>query len=268
MKRYDMRRANELRPMTVIYNIFEYAAGSILYEQGKTKILCAVSLQPSVPPFMRGKGVSWLMAEYALMPASTQTRTVREASVMRRSGRSLEISRLISRALRTVIDDTILGERTITVDCDVLQADGSTRTASITAASAALLMAQNRWIADGTIEKPLLKDGIAAVALGMLANGQLVLDPDYQEDSEGMADMNVIMTYAGKLIEMQGGAEKEPLEWERIEEVRGLALSGLETIIQFFKKHMPPTFEHRISKREQKVPLFSLKMRQQSIAEK
>ena len=267
MKRHDTRRANELRPTTVTYNIFEYAAGSVLFEQGKTKILCAVTLQPSVPPFLRGKGVSWLMGEYALMPASTKTRTIREASVMRRSGRSVEISRLISRSLRTVIDDTVLGERTIVVDCDVLQADGSTRTASITAASAALLMAQQRWIADGTIEKPFLKDGIAAVAVGVLADGQLVLDPDYREDSEGVADINVIMTHAGKLIEMQGGAEKEPIEWEYIDEIRELALGGLATIIQFFKKH-PFSLEKTTPKREQKIPLFSLKKRQQSIAER
>jgi len=265
MKRHDTRRANELRPMKITYNIFEYAAGSLLFELGNTKILCAVTLQPSVPPFLRGKGVSWLMAEYALLPASTKIRTNREASMMRRSGRSIEISRLISRSLRTVIDDTVLGERTIVVDCDVLQADGSTRTASITAASAALLMAQQRWIADGTIEKPFLKDGIAAVAIGVLADGQLVLDPDYHEDSEGVADINIIMTYTGTLIEMQGGAEKEPIAWERMDEIRTFANEGLAKIIQFFKKHMPPTFEHTMPKRQEKVPLFSLKSRQQSV---
>lgn len=268
MKRHDTRRANELRPMKVFYNIFEYAAGSLLFELGNTKILCAVTLQPTVPPFLRGKGVSWLMAEYALMPASTKTRTIREASVMRRSGRSIEISRLISRSLRTVIDDTVLGERTVVVDCDVLQADGSTRTASITAATAALLMAQQRWIADGTIEKPFLKDGIAAVALGIFEDDQLVLDPDYHEDSQGVADINVIMTYAGKLIEMQGGAEKEPFDWERLDEIRQLSSDGLAKIIAFFKKNMPPTFEHTVLKRTEKVPLFSLKMRQQSTVEK
>ncbi len=259
-----MRRANELRPIAATYNIFEYAAGSILFELGKTKILCAVNLQPSVPPFLRGKGVSWLMAEYALMPASTQTRTVREASVMRRAGRSVEISRLMSRALRTVIDETVLGERTLVVDCDVFQADGSTRTASITAASAALLMAQQRWLADGTIEKPFLKDGIAAVSIGVLEAGQLVLDPDYREDSVGIADINVIMTYTGKLIEMQGGAEKDPIDWDCINEVRELACGGVEKIVQFFKTHMP-TIEQTAPKRDEKVPLFSLKRRQQSV---
>lgn len=264
MKRHDTRRANELRPMKVSYNIFPYAAGSVLFELGDTKILCAVTLQPSVPSFVRGKGVSWLMAEYALMPASTKTRTTREASVMRRSGRSIEISRLVSRVLRTVIDDTVLGERTIAVDCDVLQADGSTRTASITAASAALFMAQQRWIADGTIEKPFLKDGIAAVALGVV-DDQLLLDPDYQEDSAGCADINVIMTYSGALIEMQGGAEKEPIDWKRIDEIRVLSLEALASIRSFFKLHMPPTFEDTVPARDEKMPLFSLKRRQQSV---
>lgn len=265
MQRHDGRRADDLRPMSVTYNIFPYAAGSLLFELGNTKILCAVSSQQSVPPFLRGKGVSWLTAEYALLPASTKIRTVREVSAMRRAGRSVEISRLISRVLRTVADDSVLGERTIIVDCDVLQADGSTRTASITAASWALFMAQERWLGDGTIEKPFLKDGVAAVAMGMLYDGQLVLDPDYQEDSTCVADINVIMTYAGKLIEMQGGAEKELIDWDRIEEVRRMACGAIKTMVQFYHDHPRPLVEQLLPTGEEKIPLFSLANRQQSV---
>ncbi len=259
MKRHDKRRADQLRPLKVTYNIFEYAAGSVLFEQGRTKLLCAVSLQPSVPPFLRNKGVSWLMAEYALLPASTKVRTNREASVMRRSGRSIEISRLISRSLRTVIDNTVLGEQTIFVDCDVLQADGCTRTVSISAAHVALSMAQERWLAHGTIKQPFLKEGIAAVAVGMLLDKTLVLDPDYHEDSTSIADLNIVMTYSGKLIEMQGGAEQEPIDWECMGEIASLARGGIETIASFVEKHAPPK---PIKKPEAKVPLFSLQNRQ------
>lgn len=254
MKRHDERRADQLRPLSITYNIFEYAAGSVLFELGKTKIVCAVTLQPSVPSFLRGKGVGWLTAEYALLPASTRIRTNREVSVMRRSSRSVEISRLIGRVLRVIIDDTVIGERTIMIDCDVLQADGGTRVASIIAACAALVMAQDRWLEAGVISSPFIKDEVAAVSVGMLEGNMFVLDPDFKEDSSSSADINVIMTHSGRLIEVQGGAEKEPIEWNRIEEVWNLAKIGLATLVQFLALHR---LQGMTSKKE-KVPLFSL----------
>ena len=198
------------------------------------------------------------MAEYELLPASTNVRTHREASVMRRSGRSIEISRLISRSLRTVIDNTVLGERTLVVDCDVLQADGSTRTTAITGAYAALVMAQERWLSEGLIEKPFLKTGIAAVSIGVLQDGTLVLDPDYQEDSTCVADLNVIMTHDGRLIEMHGGAEKDPIDFECLYEIGKLARIGIDIFVAHLQKQKPPVL---VSDQATKSPLFSLKGR-------
>ncbi len=263
MKRHDGREVDELRPISITYGIYEYASGSILFELGKTKILCAITLQPSVPVFLRGRGSGWLTAEYALLPAATVIRTNREISLMRRQGRSIEISRLISRALRTIVDLGVLGERTIMVDCDVLQADGGTRTASITAAYAALLMAEQQWLANGTIVKPFLKDSISAVSVGVLDDHTLVLDPDYKEDSSGVGDINVIMTLDGKLIELQGGAEKEPIDWTLISQTGELARSGIAKIKNLLEKYQPPKIEHLYSKKEGKVSLFSLQNRQQ-----
>lgn len=260
MKRNDGRRCDELRSLSITYGIYEYALGSVLFECGKTKILCAVSLQQSIPAFLRGQSTGWLTAEYGLLPASTSVRTVREIAVMRRQGRSVEISRLISRSLRSVIDLTVLGERTLIVDCDVLQADGGTRTTSITAAYAALLMAQNRLLQEKIIDKPFLRDTIAAVSVGILPDKTIVLDPDYQEDSGGIADINVIMTHTGQLIELQGGAEKQPIDWECIGKTGQLAQKGIFSIAQFLAKNPPPN-NHLGKPKKEKVPLFSLQNR-------
>ncbi|HLF67135.1 MAG TPA: ribonuclease PH, partial [Gammaproteobacteria bacterium] len=204
----------------------------------------------------------WLSAEYALLPAATQVRTNREISVMKRQGRSIEISRLISRALRTVIDLTVIGERTITVDCDVLLADGGTRTASITAAYAALLMAQQEWLASGVITKPVLIDGIAAVSVGVMKDNQLILDLDYEEDSSAIADINVIMTYSGKLIELQGGAEKESVSWDIIPKIGQLATQAVFTMRDFISANPAPAVTADVLKQSPKTALFSLANRQ------
>jgi ribonuclease PH len=261
MKRHDGRRVAELRPLAVTRGIYEYALGSVLLELGKTKVLCAVTVQPCVPPFLRGQSMGWLTAEYALLPASTITRTGREISQMKRQGRSVEISRLISRSLRTIVDLSVLPDRTIMVDCDVLQADGGTRIASINGAYIALLMAQERLLHEGTIEKPFLKDSIAAVSIGVLADGNLVLDPDYKEDSEGIADINVIMTINGKLIELQGGAEKEPISWDLMPQIGVLAKEGIEQL-QNYVLSMQNNKILKIEKKQERIPLFSLMNRQ------
>lgn len=258
MKRHDNRRMDELRPLSISYGIYGYAPGSVLFSMGNTKILCSVTMQSGVPSFLRGKGKGWLTAEYALLPASTHTRTTREISVMKRQSRSIEISRIISRALRTVVNLDLIGERTIMVDCDVLQADGGTRAASITAAYAALLMAQEKWLSDKTIAQPLLTDGIAAVAVGVLEHDQLVLDPDYQEDCTGHADINVIMTLSGKLIELQGGAEKEPIDWQLISQIGVLSKKGIDTLSGFLTLNPPSSRSIQKNTEKRKNPLFSL----------
>lgn len=265
--RHDNRRSHDLRPISITYGIYEYAAGSALFCLGKTKVLCAVTLQQSVPPFLKGKGTGWLSAEYALLPAATQVRTNREITAMKRQGRSVEISRLISRALRAVVDLSVLGERSITVDCDVLQADGGTRTASITGAYAALVMAQQEWLNKGIISRPFLIDGIAAVSVAVLADEQLLLDPDYVEDSAAIADINVVMTYTGKLVELQGGAEKESVPWEVVPTIGQLAQGAVTTFRDFMQANPAPigiisrTAETAV-KSASKSALFSLANRQ------
>lgn len=262
MERHDGRQVAELRTLTITYGIYEYALGSVLFEMGRTKILCSVTLQPSVPLFLRGQSSGWLTVEYALLPASTVTRTTREISSLHRQGRSVEISRLIGRSLRTVIDFSVLVDQTIVVDCDVLQADGGTRTASITGAYAALLMAQHRLLDDNVIKRPFLKDSVGAVSIGVLDGNVLVLDPDYHEDSESVADINVVMTYGKQLIELQGGAEKRPIEWSLISHVGSLAHAGIDRIQQFMNQNPPPrTHQEGQQKVQEGVPLFSLRNR-------
>lgn len=269
--RHDGRSAESSRPFKITYNVFEYAAGSVLFEIGKTKVLCAVTLQSGVPPFLRGKGTGWLTAEYALLPASTATRTSREGSMMRRHGRSVEISRLISRGLRTAIDFSALGERTIHVDCDVLHADAGTRTASITGAFAAMAAAQNIWLETNVIDRPFLVHELAAISVGVLETGP-VLDPDYIEDSTGGADINFIMTRAGDVVEIQGGGEKAPIAWSMFEESGILARTGIRRIFEFFdaQPHYKPVFfiQPTVSlSAARKAPLFSLKNRHHSPVE-
>ena len=264
--RHDRRRSNQLRSIRFSYNIFEHAAGSVLFELGKNKILCAVTMQNGVPPFLRGKDTGWLTAEYAMLPAATIVRTQRENQI-RRNGRSIEISRFIGRALRAVVDVSVLGERTIIVDCDVLQADGGTRTACITAAYLALQYAQEKWLRSKTIEKPFLREGIVAISAGVL-NGEAILDLDYTEDSAIDADFNFVITQSGAIIEIQGNVEKRPISWDSFDDMRLLVVQGAKQLFDhcqqntsnaiFFKKKQ---VKETIVKSE-KLPLFSLKKRQ------
>ncbi len=266
MKRSDGRKHNELRSLKLSHNIYEYTPGSVLIELGKTKVLCAVTLQPTVPHFMRGKGTGWLTAEYALLPASTSCRTQREVSAMRRNHRSVEISRLISRSLRTIINFSALGERSIMVDCDVLQADGGTRTASIIGAFAALSMAQAQWKADGVITEDILEHTIAAISVGVLQDKSLVLDPDYHEDSSGIADINFIMTHSGDVIEVQGGAEQEPIAWQQMINAGELAREGMRSIATFLQENSFKAPQQNKGMQKNKSALFSLKSRQPDIS--
>jgi ribonuclease PH len=234
--RLGKREHNELRPLKVTYDVYLYTQGSVLFEIGGTKILCSVTLQNSVPHFLRGKRKGWLTAEYALLPAATPIRTVREVSANKRNGRTIEISRLIGRALRSIANLSVLGENTIFIDCDVLQADGGTRTACITAAYLALKSAQQRLMHEGVIDAPILTDEIASISVGMGTYGPL-LDMDFAEDSSIYADYNFVMSRVGKIVEIQGSAEYAPISWNDFDELKNLALKGATDIFNFYDQN-------------------------------
>jgi len=230
--RNDGRACDHVRPISITYDLFGYATASLLFEIGQTKVLVGISLQNKVPLFLKGKGRGWLTAEYAMLPAATRTRVARESSLQKRNARSVEISRFIGRSLRSVVDLSPIGERTIIVDCDVLQADGGTRVACITAASLALDVAQDRWLQDGTITKPWIKDFLVAVSVGIIG-GQLYIDLSQEEDNRADADFNFVLTKQGDIVEIQGTSEKAPISWENFDQLKRLALHGTEQIYEF-----------------------------------
>ena len=226
MTRADGRRADELRPLTIEPDFLEQPHGSVLFSQGRTRVLCTASIEEGVPRWLFGKGRGWLTAEYALLPASTGERTQRELSKGRPGGRTVEIQRLIGRALRAVTDFEALGERTLWLDCDVLQADGGTRSASISGAYVAAARALNRFGLGRA-----LRESVAAVSLGIV-DGEPLLDLDYSEDSRADVDMNVAMTGDGRLIELQMTAERAPFSREELDELLGLAAGGIDEITE------------------------------------
>lgn len=223
------RTANQIRPITLTRNYTCHAEGSVLVEFGNTKVLCTASVEESVPRFLKGKGQGWVTAEYGMLPRATNTRNRREAASGKQGGRTLEIQRLIARSLRAAVDLKALGENTITVDCDVLQADGGTRTASITGACVALVDALNWMRKKGSLKINPLKQMVAAVSVGVV-NGEAVCDLDYQEDSSADTDMNVVMTEDGRMIEVQGTAESEPFSHEELLSMLELAKHGIREI--------------------------------------
>ena len=207
-----------------------HAEGSVLVEFGDTKVICTASVEEGVPRFMKGQGKGWITAEYGMLPRSTHTRMAREAARGKQSGRTLEISRLIARSLRAAVDLAAMGENTITVDCDVIQADGGTRTASITGACVAMVDALSHMRAKGLIKTNPLKHMIAAISVGVY-QGQAIADLEYIEDSEAETDMNVVMTDTGKFIEVQGTAEGEPFSYEEMTEMLELAKHAIRELI-------------------------------------
>jgi ribonuclease PH len=198
---------------------------------GNTKVLASVNLQNGVPQFLKGTNRGWLTAEYAMLPSSTRGRTVRESSQQRRNARSIEISRLIGRSLRCAVDLNSIGERTIFIDCDVLQADGGTRTAGITAANIALEVAVERWLQSGKIKKNILVESIAAISVGVV-DGKIYLDLSQYEDNAAEVDFNFVLTRSGKVIEIQGTSEKIPLSWENFDQIKQYALEGVEELFK------------------------------------
>jgi ribonuclease PH len=229
--RPDGRNPNETRTVTIERNYIKHAEGSVLISVGDTKVICTATIEEKVPPFLRGSGQGWITAEYSMLPRATPTRNQREATKGKVSGRTMEIQRLIGRALRSVVDLPKLGERTIWLDCDVIQADGGTRTASITGGFVAMADALHALTDKGTIEQIPLTDFLAAVSVGVV-NGEPVLDLNYLEDSAAKVDMNVVMTGAGQFVEVQGTGEETPFSPEELQKMLSLANLGIEQLIE------------------------------------
>jgi len=235
MARLDGRQNDELRPVNLTRDFIRHPEGSCLIEMGDTVVLCTASVEDGLPPWLRGKGQGWVTAEYGMLPRATNERTPREAARGRQGGRSLEIQRLIGRSLRSVVDLNALGERNITIDCDVLQADGGTRTAAITGGYVALVDAL-RWMQNKGLLKTLpLLDAVAGVSVGMV-QGDTLLDLAYSEDSLAAVDMNLVMTGAGKLVEIQGTAEGNPFSKEALDKMIALGEKGIKELLAQQKK--------------------------------
>lgn len=233
MQRIDGRAPDQIRPVSMTPDYVDYPEGSVLIEMGKTRVLCNVSVQEGVPRWLEGKGKGWLTAEYAMLPRSTHTRTPRETRGLK--GRTQEIRRLIGRALRMAVNLDLLGERTLLIDCDVLQADGGTRTASITGAFVATMIALQRLIDAGEVPANVVKSPIAAISVGMV-NGEPLLDLCYEEDCKADVDFNVVMTGEGKFIEVQGTGEAQPFTKQELDALLALAEQGIRELIIAQKK--------------------------------
>ncbi len=233
------RAFNQLRPVTLTRNYTRHAEGSVLASFGDTRVLCTVSVEERVPAFLKGAGKGWLTAEYSMLPRATHMRTEREAARGKQAGRTLEIQRLIGRALRTVVDLQALGERTLILDCDVLQADGGTRTVAITGSYVALVDAVRVLQESGLVKKQPLRGAVAAVSTGIV-KGEALLDLDYAEDSQAETDMNVVMNTAGEFVEIQGTAESQAFRREQLEQLLTLAGDGIRALINAQSEALAP----------------------------
>jgi len=231
LMRIDQRIPGQMRPVRIEKNYLKTAEGSALIEIGNTRVLCAASIEESVPPFLRGSGQGWITAEYSMLPRATATRTPREVNKGRASGRTMEIQRLIGRSLRTVVDMRLLGERSIIIDCDVLQADGGTRTASITGAFVALSIAINKLLQYGAVKSSPIRDRVAATSVGVV-DGVPLLDLCYDEDSRAEVDMNVVMTGQGRFIELQATAEKTAFDDQQLLALLELGRRGIQDLLK------------------------------------
>ncbi len=233
--RTDGRKPNQLRTLKITPSYIKTADGSVLIEMGDTKVICTAKLEERVPPFLRNSGKGWITAEYGMLPGSSQQRIGRESSRGKVGGRTHEIQRLIGRSLRAVADLKSLGERTIWIDCDVIQADGGTRTASITGAYVAVAEAARGWLDRGIINADPIKDAVAAVSIGIV-EGKILLDLCYVEDSKADVDMNFVMTGSGKFIEVQGTAESAPFTRKQMERMAEIAQDGIKELVKAQKK--------------------------------
>jgi ribonuclease PH len=242
--RPDLRDAAQLRPVSIDTNYVVTPEGCALIQVGHTRVLCAATVEDSVPGFLRGKGSGWVTAEYSMLPRATITRSPREVSKGRQSGRTLEIQRLIGRALRAVVDLEALGERSVTLDCDVLQADGGTRTAAITGAYVALAIAIKRMVDAGVLKKNPLRENVAATSVGIV-NGKPLLDLCYEEDSAAAVDMNIVLTSGGKFVELQATAEQVPFDDPQLGELISLGRKGVTELVELQNAAVSRHFESR-----------------------
>ena len=238
--RHDGRAVQQLRPIKIETNVFKHPEGSVVISFGDTKVICSATLEDSVPPFLRGSGSGWVTAEYSMLPRATNTRNRRESAKGKLSGRTMEIQRLIGRSLRAVIDLEKLGERSIIVDCDVIQADGGTRTASITGGFVALRLAVNKLLASGELAEDPIKEHLAAISVGMLPDGTVVTDLDYLEDSSAAVDMNLVMTESGRFVEIRGTGEEATFNDD---ELNALILHGKAGIAELIAYQKEALFE-------------------------
>jgi ribonuclease PH len=234
--RSDQRNVNSLRPIKITTDFIKHPEGSVLIQVGETKVICNATIEDRVPPFMRGQGKGWITAEYAMLPRATQDRNIRESSKGKVSGRTMEIQRLIGRALRSVVDLDSIGERTVWIDCDVIQADGGTRTASITGAYVALVLALGKLLERNTLKKMPVTDFLAATSVGILPNGTEILDLNYEEDSKANVDMNIVMTGTGEFVEIQGTGEEATFSMNQLQTLLKLADESLQEIFSIQKE--------------------------------
>lgn len=234
--RHDGRNPQQLRSIAIETNVFKHPEGSVVISFGDTKVICSATVEDSVPPFLRGEGTGWVTAEYSMLPRATNTRNRRESAKGKLSGRTMEIQRLIGRALRAVIDLAKLGERSIVIDCDVIQADGGTRTASITGGFVALRLAINKLLASGELAEDPIKEHLAAISVGILPTGEVVTDLDYVEDSSAAVDMNIVMTESGRFVEIQGTGEEATFDDTELNSLILHGKAGIEELISYQKE--------------------------------
>lgn len=234
--RHDGRQKAELRPIHIETGYIKHPAGSVLITVGDTKVICTATIDDRVPPFMRNSGKGWITAEYSMLPAATEQRNIREAAKGKITGRTMEIQRLIGRALRAVVDLDVIGERTVWVDCDVIQADGGTRTASITGAFVAMTLAFAKLYKEKKISTFPIKDYLAATSVGIIEEQGAVLDLNYVEDSAALVDMNIIMTGAGQFVELQGTGEEATFSYDQLQEMLALAQTGMKELFAIQKE--------------------------------
>ncbi|KJD43353.1 ribonuclease PH [Paenibacillus terrae] len=239
MSRSNGRNGDELRPMKLTAGVNKYAEGSVFIEVGETKVICTATVEERVPPFMKGQGKGWVTAEYSMLPRATHTRNQREAARGKLTGRTMEIQRLIGRALRSVVNLQALGERTITLDCDVIQADGGTRTTSITGSFVALAIAVNKIAVQHKLPVFPITDFLASVSVGVVG-GKALLDLNYEEDSKAKVDMNLVMTGGGKYVELQGTGEESPFDRQELDQLLSLGEQGILQMIERQKEVLGP----------------------------
>lgn len=250
--RADERQPSQLRPIQIETDYLIHPEGSVLITVGNTKVICTASIEEKVPPFMRGQGKGWVTAEYSMLPRATGQRNIRESAKGKITGRTMEIQRLIGRALRAVVDLEALGERTVWVDCDVIQADGGTRTSSITGAFVAMAHALHKLLQDGKVSKYPVKDFLAAVSVGVLEDNQIVLDLDYLEDSQAQVDMNIVMTGNGEFVELQGTGEEATFSYDELHQLLKLAQDGISELFEIQKNAVGEEITRLVEERSSK----------------